>query len=598
MSHVSENSRRLQKHITPIASLDQLNASSALSSNVYLFYFPGGRTDNDASHSEQAYEKIQHFCNKLHKNSTVCILTTPSDAARLLPFLEHYLHFKLWIAVKAAPTVYQHRVGKLPENHLALLVLTRYSDALRHTKTRIRYTYCRTCGKTTKDYGGKKHTYHESGTLLSDVWRDIECDPFENIEPVVDRLQDLFGLEEYSHLQVLDMHLCTELLPSEEQLLQTTTALQHETAMPHVLTNSQLLNEDCLTALATLPDNSIDFCFADPPYNLQKHYSHWTDAMELVDYFSWCDKWLSELIRVLKPGRTLAILNIPLWAVRHYQYLASRNDLRFQNWLVWDAMSFPVRLIMPAHYSILCFSKGEPRPLPGLVNNALPKNEKAYLFAQSDAYCIRESCKTRRNRAKVNDRVAVTDTWYDIHRLKHNSRRVDHPCQLPPQLMYRLYALFTEQGETILDCFNGAGTSTLTAQQLQRNYIGIELSPQYHALTVQRHEQLSGGKDPFGKQTEVPQSKNSRVERLPKQRYSVSKKILQLDVKRIAQQLGKLPTRDDVIRMSSYSIDYFDNYFASWGEVCAAARTTGMSELPSDYVEPVVQLSFAYDTTL
>ena len=81
---------------------------------------------------------------------------------------------------------------------------------------------------------------------------------------------------------------------------------------------------------------------------------------------------------------------------------------------------------------------------------------------------------------------------------------------------------------------------------------------------------------------------------MPKQQYEVSKKTLQLDVKRIAQQLGRLPTREDVRQMSKYSIDYFDNYFASWGEVCAAARTTGMTEFHPDRAEPV-QLTFAYD---
>lgn len=195
----------------------------------------------------------------------------------------------------------------------------------------------------------------------------------------------------------------------------------------------------------------------------------------------------------------------------------------------------------------------------------------------------------------IKDRTELYDIWYDIHRLKHNSRRVDHPCQLPPLLMRRLYALFTRPGEIILDCFNGAGTSTLAAQQMQRRYIGIELSPEYHQLACQRHEQLSNGKDPFAKNDDVPKSKNSRVERLPKQTYAVPKKTLQLDVKRIAQQLGRLPTREEVKNLSRYPIDYYDNYFVSWGEVCAAARNSGMSELPPESQRPTKQLSFAFD---
>ncbi|MCJ7541310.1 MAG: hypothetical protein MUO88_16800, partial [Desulfobacterales bacterium] len=51
---------------------------------------------------------------------------------------------------------------------------------------------------------------------------------------------------------------------------------------------------------------------------------------------------LGELARVLRPGRTLALLNIPLWSIRHFLYL--ETILNFQTWLVWDALSFPVRL--------------------------------------------------------------------------------------------------------------------------------------------------------------------------------------------------------------------------------------------------------------
>lgn len=581
MSHISEQSSRLKRDNVQITSLDQLSNYQSNEANVYLLQLPFGRTDLDASQSSIVYKKINRFCRQLPPASTVCILTTPPEAARMLPFLEHTLKFQLWIAVEISSAENYEPTDSLPERHAALLVLTRYQGALRHTKTRIRYTYCAYCGKTTKDYGGKKHTYHEDGTLLSDVWRDISCNPSEDIEPIIDRLQDLFGLKEYRSLKVLDMSSCSELARKE---LSERECLSYSTQMPATspLPDSGLLNVDCLEGLATLPDNSVDFCFADPPYNLKKKYSHWQDGMELVDYFNWCDQWLSELSRVLKPGGTLAVLNIPLWSVRHYQYLCSQEDLHYQNWIVWDAMSFPVRLIMPSHYTILCFSKGEPRPLPGFQQGGMPLIEKADLAQLSDAFCIRDTCISRRRRARVNDQEELNDVWHDIHRLKHNSHRVDHPCQLPPQLMRRLYALFTRPGEWILDCFNGAGTSTLVAEQMGRKYIGMELSPQYHELARQRHEELSMGKEPFGKVKTIPAAKNSRVERLPKQHYEVSKKTLQLDVKRIAQQLGRLPTRKEVEQLSRYSISYYDNYFISWGEVCAAARTTGMTEIQAD----------------
>ena len=108
------------------------------------------------------------------------------------------------------------------------------------------------------------------------------------------------------------------------------------------------------------------------------------------------------------------------------------------------------------------------------------------------------------------------------------------------------------------------------------------MSAQYHKIAQERHEMILDGEDPFGKRETVPQAKNSRVERLQKQRYEVSKKLLQLEVRKIARILGRMPTREDVISMSEHPIKYFDEYFFSWGEVCAAARHDGMSELPQE----------------
>ncbi|GAB4539289.1 MAG: hypothetical protein Kow0063_27950 [Anaerolineae bacterium] len=346
---------------------------------------------------------------------------------------------------------------------------------------------------------------------------------------------------------------------------------------------NQVLHGDCLAWLREIPDNTIDFAFTDPPYNLGKKYVGYTDDLEIREYFDWCDTWIAELARVLKPGHTCAILNIPLWAIRHFLFMDS--ILQFQNWIVWDALAFPVRLIMPAHYTILAFSKGEPRQLPGLIGEAgqtdIPGAPKAFksLEPLAEGYCLRSGCVERRKAAQIDDRGPLTDLWWDIHRLKHNSRRVDHPTQLPPHLMYRLISIFTREGEVVLDCFNGAGTTTLAAHELGRRYIGIEKSQKYCELARNRHKEILIGLNPFRKAKRTLTAKNSPVPRLPKQKYEIPKKTLQLEVRRVANELGHLPTREELARYGKYPIKYYDEYFVSWGEVCAAARTTGMTEV-------------------
>lgn len=257
------------------------------------------------------------------------------------------------------------------------------------------------------------------------------------------------------------------------------------------------------------------------------------------------------------------------------------RELIFQSWIAWEGLSLPVRMIMPAHYAIVCFSKGTPRPLPGLIDTKADPLELQSLTTLRENYCVRQSCVARRKRTKVSDRGPITDLWWDIHRLKHNSRRVDHPCQLPPTLMHRLISLFTAENEFVLDPFNGAGTTTLCAEMLARQYIGIELSQKYHDLASARHRLLRAGNDPFAKVKGVPNAKNSRVERIGGMKYEVPKKALQLEVKRVAKVLGRIPSRDELKQHGQYPIHYYDEYFISWGEVCAAARTTGMSETRS-----------------
>jgi len=114
---------------------------------------------------------------------------------------------------------------------------------------------------------------------------------------------------------------------------------------------------------------------------------------------------------------------------------------------------------------------------------------------------------------------------------------------------------------------------------MNRKYFGIELSEKYYKLSLVRHAELENGLDPFRKQDNTPKAKNSYVQRLKKQKYEVDKKTLQLFIKDLSIKLGKIPTREDVIKFNSYPIEYFDNYFINWGEVTAAARTTGMERV-------------------
>ena len=617
MAHMSESSHSLRvEHIHVRSSNDFFREVESFN-DVCMVVLPiRSNIDGYRSALQDIGSLVASLANKLGPNATLISLGEIADLVQIQAKVLSDLNYQHWIAIKRSLPK-KGDVYSLSNYHFGALIHTKYKKSLNHVKIRIEYTYCPNCDKTTKDYGGKKHTYHQYGTLMSDVWRDIPCELEGDITPVISRFKDLFGLEIYKRLLVLDCRFIEYASVSNHVnnklgWIQSSSAVVRSSPYNFFFGNNgqkvtknnlpsnlidHLINGDCLEELRNIPDNSVDFVFTDPPYNLGKKYTGYTDNLEIKEYFDWCDKWIAELARVLKPGRTFTLLNIPIWSIRHFLFM--ETVLQFQNWIAWDALSYPVRLIMPAHYTILAFSKGKSRELPGLINQVSPANLPSIPLAfnalepLAEDYCLRSSCVQHRKKMQINDRAPLTDLWWDIHRLKHNSRRVDHPTQLPSHLMYRLISIFTKSDEVVLDCFNGSGTTTLAAHQLGRHYIGIEKSEEYFKVAQKRHEEVIQGLDPFRKEDRKLTAKNSPVPRLRKQKYEVPKKTLQLEVKRIAQKLGKLPTREEVERYGRYAIKYYDDYFVSWGEVCAAARTTGMSEFRENSKKSSVrQLSF------
>lgn len=581
MTHLSVDCRQLEIKTVTITNRDAIKNQSSDFDNVCLLILPLVPPDKKSNHIEVINNLIDDVVHNLGPDATLITVGETIDLAHTHARLSSSMQYQLWVAIKrTTPKIFEGN-SALPEHHFGALVHTKYKGSLNHTKTRIKYTFCPACDKTTKDYGGKKHTYNSYGTLISDVWRDLSADLDNDLTNVIERFADLFGIETYTQLLVLDCRKLKSTMAAEERVEYNIQPSLFIPSQPETNQNRLILG-DALEELRKLPDNSVDFAFADPPYNLKKNYNSYTDDLSITEYFEWCDEWISELARVLRPGRTCAILNIPLWTIRHFLHM--EKILQFQNWIAWDALSFPVRFIMPAHYAIICFSKGPSRPLPGLVGGTgeytTPNSTATFesLEPLAEWFCLRSQCVRTRQKMKINDRGPLTDLWWDIHRLKHNSRRVDHPCQLPPQLMYRLISIFTEPKEIVLDCFNGAGTTTLTAHQLNRQYIGIELSEKYHNIAKSRHQEILQGVDPFRKAKRELTEKNSPIERMPEKTYEVPKKTLQLEVRRVARMLGKLPTRAEVIEHGKYPIKYYDEYFASWGEACAAARHDGMSE--------------------
>jgi site-specific DNA-methyltransferase (adenine-specific) len=305
---------------------------------------------------------------------------------------------------------------------------------------------------------------------------------------------------------------------------------------------------DAVEILKHYPDNSIDLVFADPPYNLDKAYHVYDDERADEEYVKWCNAWLEEYVRILKPTGSLYVLNLPRWTMYHAAFLNQR--LYFQNWIVWDALSEPRGKLMPAHYGLLFYTK---HPTDFTFNyDEVGKLDARY-------YCLRSSCIRKRKAMGVDDKMPLTDIWWDIHRIKHKRDRDYHPCQLPDALMERIISLSTNEGDIVLDAFCGTGTTPVTAVRLGRRYVAIDIDEKYVSMTREKIAEVE--RRGYVKRRSI---------RKPQRKYT--KKELQLELRDLAAKLGRLPTPEDVQRMSKYDLEVFLDMFSTWGKALKAAK--------------------------
>lgn len=233
---------------------------------------------------------------------------------------------------------------------------------------------------------------------------------------------------------------------------------------------------DCLQVLSRIETDSVDVCFADPPFNLNKKYKDYGDKKSVDAYLEWCREWLTEIVRVTKPTGSIFIHNIPKW-LTHFAAILNETAY-FRHWIAWDAMSAPLgKTLLPAHYGILMFTKQ-------------PSNFKFYEIRAPHKTC-RVCSAFLKDYGGKKDQMhpfgnLVSDVWTDIHRIRHASRRDEHPCQLPLHLMERIILMSTDAGDTVLDPFSGTGTTAIAAKTLQRRYVGIELDEFYTSLSEEK----------------------------------------------------------------------------------------------------------------
>lgn len=245
---------------------------------------------------------------------------------------------------------------------------------------------------------------------------------------------------------------------------QTECTLEFQTKL------GKLYRGDCYSLLKTMRNDSVDMVFADPPFNLSKLYpSEIDDNLKTERYLHWCQEWLYECFRVLKPGGALYIWNLPKWNAALTNFLESY--LTFRNWIGVDikySLPIPNRLY-PSHYSLLYYVKGEkPKTFHA---DRLPMQVCPKCFGDIKDY---GGYKDKMNPEGVN----LTDIWTDIPPVRHAKyKRRDGSNELSLKLLDRVIEMSTNKGDTVFDPFGGSGTTYMAAELKKRKWIGCEIGP-------------------------------------------------------------------------------------------------------------------------
>jgi site-specific DNA-methyltransferase (adenine-specific) len=255
-----------------------------------------------------------------------------------------------------------------------------------------------------------------------------------------------------------------------------------------------LFQGDCAQLLREIPEASVDLAFADPPFNLNKTYSsNIDDNLPDAEYLGWCRKWLMQLIRVLKPGGSLFLYNLPKWNLPLGAFLM--QSLTFRHWITVDMKySLPVpKRLYPSNYSLLYFIKGS---APAIFHpDRIPIECCRHCGGEQRDY---GGYKDKMNPMGVN----LTDVWTDIPPVRHRKYKRRAANALSVKLMDRLIAMSSDEDSLIIDPFAGSGTSLVTAEILRRRWIGVDLDC---SAIVERFQNLSGDRDYL---EEIRQQKN------------------------------------------------------------------------------------------
>jgi len=250
-----------------------------------------------------------------------------------------------------------------------------------------------------------------------------------------------------------------------------------------------LMQGDCLELMHRIPDGSVDLTVTSPPYDNMRTYNGNNDQW---DEHVWKDA-IRDLYRVTKNG------GVVVWVVGDATIKGSETGTSFKQalWamecgfnletMIWEKTGSGC-LGSSSYYGqnfeyVFLFVKG--KPMRGeLIEDRENKVKSGSVKVNGEIG----------NDGKGKSRVIQRKPFGKRNNIWRfdTQKNSDHPAPFPEKLAHDHIISWSNEGDTVLDPFMGSGTTGVACQNMNREFIGIELDPEYFKIAQDRitHAQI------------------------------------------------------------------------------------------------------------
>lgn len=254
--------------------------------------------------------------------------------------------------------------------------------------------------------------------------------------------------------------------------------------------NGTLWTGNSIAWMKTLPAESVDLIFADPPYNIKK--ADWDDFESHQAYVAWSVQWIEQAARLLKPTGTLYVCGFS--EILADLKMPAMQFFKGCRWLVWHYKN-KANLGGDwgrSHESILHLRKAKQHQfniddvrIPyGNHTLKYPVHPQAETSQYGNGKRNEDTWEPNPNGAKPKDVIEIPTTCNGMN------EKTPHPTQKPEELLRKIILASSDPGDIILDPFVGSGTTAVCAEQLGRRWLCCDLSLEYLNWAIRRLESV------------------------------------------------------------------------------------------------------------